>query len=232
MSENYLINKNKNELVRKSFDLVFSSYALPVGAVKLIAYCASQIEEDDTSFDLITVYASDFKEISKVENPYEELKNISNALWKAELRKVDKEGNTLERKRWVTTMKYYDGEGKVSFKFHDDVKPFLLNLKENILEYNRFVLDNVFNKYTPRIYEMLMSSIDQDKTGKHEFTINIHYLRVLLVLENSYPLFSDFRRYVIEPVINELNNTELKNIKYTFIKKGRTYTDIKFSFEL
>ena len=127
MSENYLINKNKNELVRKSFDLVFSSYALPVGAVKLIAYCASQIEEDDTSFDLITVYASDFKEISKVENPYEELKNISNALWKAELRKVDKEGNTLERKRWVTTMKYYDGEGKVSFKFHDDVKPFLLN---------------------------------------------------------------------------------------------------------
>ena len=223
---------NKNEIVKKSHELVNARYILPVGAMKLICFCASLIEANDTSFDTIVVHAKAFQEITKVENPYEELKNIADALFDAELSIVDEKGMYRERKRWVTTMRYYEGEGKAEFKFHDDVKPFLLELKDKAVEYNRNVLDNLFNKYSIRIYELLIQNVEGEPGKHYECVLEIDYLRALLVLDERYTRFTDLRRYVLEPVCAELNSTDLENVEFEIIKTGRIATALKFKYKI
>ncbi|MBE0451516.1 MAG: replication initiation protein [Clostridia bacterium] len=218
-------------LVKKANELINARYILPVAAQKLICYCASKIDDSETDFNEIEITAKELQLLTKVQNPYEELLYIADSIFEAEIHTNFHDLEFRERKRWVTKIKYFDGEGRVVFKFHEDIKPWLLQLKEKYTSYSLNVIENLFNKYSLRIYELIINNkVLVDDTYEAEF--DLEYLKLILILDDKYSQFHDFKRYVLEPVIDELNKTNLRNVRLKTVKKGRSVIGVKFLFEI
>lgn len=76
-----------------------------------------------------------------------------------------------------------------------------------------------------RLYELL-----RIWTGTKEIIeYSLEEIKEYLLLQDKYKVFSDFRKWVIEPAIKELKEKELLDIyNVEYIKTGRKVTSIKF----
>jgi len=123
----------------------------------------------------------------------------------------------------LTRRSYNDGKGKFMIEFHDDVLPYLCEIKSN---YTSFLLENfglLKSEHSLKLYEILC---------RHKFrkkiVISVDDLKNLLGISDKYAVFKDFRRWVIEPAVNEI--TSKTNISVTFktIRDGRKIGAIDF----
>lgn len=218
-----------NDIVKKSNELIESRFILPMSAQKLICYCATKINDENNDFDSVEVFANDLQILRQTQNPYRELKNIANELFEAEIITKNAAGEFKVRKRWVTTLEYFEGEGRIVFKFHPDVKPFLLQIKEKYTEYNIRVIEKLYNKYSLRLYEYLIKH-DPHENNIYVVNVTIEDMKQMFMIEDKYDKFADLRRYVLDPMVEELNLTDIKNVEYCVIKKGRKADSITFKF--
>ncbi|MDK4565592.1 RepB family plasmid replication initiator protein, partial [Kingella kingae] len=84
--------------------------------------------------------------------------------------------------------------------------------------------------YAIRIYELLVAWFGRD--GKYtQNKLQIKELREMLGIEDKYSQFGDFRNYVINPAIQQINENTDFIVSVDFIKKKRSYEWIEFNFE-
>lgn len=115
--------------------------------------------------------------------------------------------------------------------FHEKVIPLLSDLRAS---FTQFLLSDVaeFNSiYSYRIYQLFMQYLSK-ATGKGWTQIDFYDLRYMLMLLDKYSLTADFKKRVIDPAINEINEKSPLKAKYELIKKGRKFVAVKFIFEL
>ncbi|BDD07461.1 replication initiation protein [Aureibacter tunicatorum] len=118
------------------------------------------------------------------------------------------------------------GVSYISIKFSDDVREFLLDLKDN---YTSYVLNSVYNfknPYSLRIYELCKQYL---KIGKRE--ISVDKLKFLLSIENKHNRWSNFKQNVIDKSCNEINEFSDILISFDEIKTGRKITGLVFYIE-
>ncbi len=107
-------------------------YTLSVQEQRLILWLAVQIEREDEALEERTVSILEMQEIVGGNNGriYEQFESVCDRLLTRmlELRYDDK----LERVKfnWMHEVMYKDGEGRITLRFHDRLKPLLLKLKE------------------------------------------------------------------------------------------------------
>lgn len=221
----------EKKLTTKSNTLINARYELSATEQKFIALCATKIKKDDKVFQDITIHSDELYEIHPIKNPWEELKRISDSIFDKEIFTRSEDGEGYTRRRWVSKADYKAGKGKVSFRFSEDVHAFLLLLNGRFTQYDIKVLDNFKNKYTQRIYELLLQH--KFKAGKVKVVIySIDELRDMLMIDDKYKDWYEFRRNVIENAMKEMKNTELKNLTYETIKEGRRVVKLRFSYEI
>lgn len=80
------------------------------------------------------------------------------------------------------------------------------------------------NRYSQRLYDLLRAWSGSKSTVNY----SIDRLRELMLLENKYKQYPDFRKRVIIPAIEELNSTGYFEISYEENKKGRNIESIDF----
>lgn len=80
------------------------------------------------------------------------------------------------------------------------------------------------NRYSQRLYDLLRAWSGTKETINY----SINKLRELMLLENKYKQYTDFRKRVLIPAIDELNATGYFQIDYCEIKKGRSIESIDF----
>jgi plasmid replication initiation protein len=76
-----------------------------------------------------------------------------------------------------------------------------------------------------RIYELLIQF-----KGSYVKFISVDDLRKILQLEKEYTAFKDFRIYVLDIAVEQINKHTDMKVKYELAKTGRKYTDITFKF--
>ena len=119
---------------------------------------------------------------------------------------------------------YEDGEGFVRARFNDQANQYLLNLTKNFT-YTQFnQLMRVSSAFGYRIYWLLKQYSDFG-----ERTFALAELKNMMMLEDKYPNFSNFRRRVLEPAQKELESTDMR-FTYQAVKRGRSVHKIKFTF--
>ena len=80
------------------------------------------------------------------------------------------------------------------------------------------------NIYSQRFYDLLRAW-----TGTKEFiNYKVEYIRKVLLLENKYKQYTDFRKRVLIPAIEELNSTGYFEITFEEVRKGRSVDSINF----
>lgn len=97
-------------------------------------------------------------------------------------------------------------------------------LKEGYTPVNLNIWLTLKNSYAQRFYELLRLW----SSSKDSINYKVSELRELLILENKYPKYSELRKRVLIPAIDELNSTGYFEISYEENKKGRNIESIDF----
>ena len=224
-TRNYVVQAN---------NLIGGKQALKLNSAKLIRAAIMQIVPEDAELKPYIITIKDLAELLGVpaSNIYRDIEEITDDIIKNPVYvREEKAGKTIRfiKMPWVTRCEYKADAG-VALKLNEDLKPFLLNLKEH---YTQYTLDSVLamkSVYAIRIYELIQSKIMSRMLPKDgtEIAISVQEIRECCDCEDRYPAFANFRDKVIDKAVNEINRVTLYRVGYSYTKKGRAVVGIVF----
>lgn len=129
---------------------------------------------------------------------------------------------------WLAKAQTNKGSGIAHIRLDEDLVPYLFNLQERFTAYRLLYIAKMKSQFSPRMYEILRSYAWQKKV-----TIDLEVLKKVLMVESvkSYQNFKDFRKWVLEPAISEINEFTDLQVSYNTVTKGRKVIKIAFSIK-
>jgi plasmid replication initiation protein len=117
-----------------------------------------------------------------------------------------------------------------AIKLNSDMKPYLLNLRQN---YTQYTLDNILSMksiYGVRIFELLNEKIKLRTLPRKgmDIEMSLQYIRECCDCENKYERFSQLKTRVIDRAVEEINRVTSYKVSYDYIKTGKAVTGINF----
>lgn len=217
---------DKEFLVKKSnYFIMNSSYDLSVEEQKIILTLASMVKVEDEEFKRYKFNIAEFMNLIGVKNKqkYTQIPRITKQLMK-KVFEIE-EGDMLIQIAWLSSVVYKKGRGYVELEFSPRLKPYMLELNSKFTQYKLGNILMMKSKYSSRIYEFLKCN-EFKKQKMVEFSLD--ELRQLLKAENTYLLYADFKRYVLNAAQKEINALTDISVEFEEIKKGRKIDKIKF----
>ena len=220
--------------VYKSNALIEAQYRLSVVEQRIMLACMSQVRRDQPITDnkLYSVSAVEIATMSdtSTKQAYRELEKAALRLKRREVRLIE-EPNGQGRKRkvmltgWVQTIIYIEEEGRVELRLTKDMLPYLTQLSTQFTKYALADVAQMTSVHAIRLYELLCQWRD---VGQRE--VSIEWLREAFQLEGRYPAIKDFKRWVIQPAIEQINAHSPLWVKWDQRKTGRRVSHLVFSF--
>ena len=209
-----------NDLVQKA------RFQLSLQEQKTILFMISKLKPETIDFEhqnfsiieFCKVCGIDYDNGKNYKNVKDTIKSLADkSIWL----KLDKDSETLIR--WINKATINKKSGFIKIKLDDDMKPFLLQLQQNFTSYELLYTLAMRSQYSVRLYELFKS---HEWRGRCKFDID--ELKKVLFAEN-YKRFPDFKRYVLDIAIREINDFTDIAIDYDIIKVGRRYGGIEFN---
>jgi plasmid replication initiation protein len=223
--------KDKGTLVVRHNRLIESKHFLTLSERRFLFWIISRIQWNDEELKTHTITVQEWEKLVGLEptkNTYNEVYKMADSLTQRNVKIKDRDGNGwLDFTPWFHRIRYKQNEGKIEAILHPDLKPFLLQLKE---QYTAIALEYALllrGGYSYRIYDLLKQ---YQSVGSR--TILLSDLREMLeIKKQEYPLYADFRKRVLEAAQKEINAKT--DISFTFqpIKEGRKITAIFFEIQ-
>ena len=226
----------KNGLVVKDNALINASYNLELTEQRLIMLAIINARESGqgiTADSKLEIHASDYAKLFNVsiDASYKALREAVNNLFNrqfsytAEYKRTGKTG--IVRSRWVSRIFYVDDLALLEITFAPDVVPLVTRLEEHFTSYQAKQVAHLTSKYATRLYELLIAWREVGKTPQIELSEFRHKLGVE---DNEYKDMHNFKKRVLEPSIQQINEHTDINVTYEQHKKGRLISG--FSFRL
>lgn len=230
----------KKDLVKKSNSLTEASYFLTVAEYRILQMVFSSLTDCEVNPELFrnvrfTIKAIDYMNLYGVERnaAYEALREASERLFNRffsydELVNEDLLLYERIKSRWVTKIGYQEKQASISLFLSDDVLSMIGNLKEQFTYFNLNEISNLTSIYAVRIYEMLMQWRKRQAVPE----ISLENLRLRLgISDDEYPRIYDFKKYVLDIAIKQINENTSIIADYEQQKEGRKITGFRFKFE-
>lgn len=212
-----------NEFIQKArFDLTLTQQ-------KLILYAISKINKSSENFEKIQINLKEFQDICNVtHNNYtglkQDLTDINKKCWWVT---VKDENNRVADclVQWFSFVKVYKDTSIIELEFHQILKPYLLELSDRF--YTSYELQNVLSfksAYSIRLYELFKSL-----SNNESWFFTVDSLKEYLNCQEKYAVFKDFRKWVLDPSLKEINHYSDLVITYKTEKNGRKISRVIFS---
>lgn len=206
---------------------------------RLILYLSPMVRADVERYPskverIFTVNALDFAEHYKINktNVYRLLSDaadtiLTKAFWFWDFEKNQKNPNR-RGSSWLDNCVYRNAEGCIDIRLSSLVVE-MLTVFDKHNPFTKYKRDWVVHlgRYGIDLFEIMMSTAYR---REHSATHTVDYLREKFGCVEKYPLFSDFRRYVLDPAIKEIEQSAPYKIVYTPIKEGRIIKSVTFDF--
>ena len=187
----------------------------------------AQLDRDADSFSLQSVPIRKVSSETNESDLYRRIDNITDRLLDRviEIRAQDEQGREEKFVKYnvFSRCQYERGSGVVKAKFTEDMRPFLLRLKEKFTLYLITVFLRLRSKYSTQIYELLKM-----RQGLRRYRISVEEFRRTLALEEKYPRFSSLKRRVIEQARTELKEKADIYFTYSVLRDGNAPCAIDF----
>ena len=197
---------------------------------KVIAFGIGQIARDDTDFMRHTISIADFAELtgSTSGRIYAQMSDVTKRLMQAIIEIRENEGDRIRKTfQWLTECDYNDKQGSITFKFHERLKPYLLELKSRFTQIRLEQFYQFRSGYTIRFYERIEMMRGQNQMT---FQLPLTELRDWLgITPEAYTKFGLFRAYVLDIAQRELDLKSDWSFSYAQMKTGRKVTGIEFT---
>ena len=222
-----LTTVNQKATVKQSNNLTVARYALSLNEQRLMYAICSQIDKNANEFEKIRFPIDDLAELCNIhgKRKYEDIRKISIKLLKRIVAIPTADGGEYVT-HWLQSQRYYPSDTSIEFKIDSDLKGELLQLKKAYVNTPVSMLTSFKKKYSSRMYLILKKMI---KVGDFEYRLD--FFRDAFQLADTYNKFSNIKNGVIEPALQELNETSDLDIEHDYIKEGRFYTKIHFTIK-
>ena len=227
----------KNGLVVKDNALINASYNLELTEQRLIMLAIMNARESGhgiTADSKLEIHASDYAKLFNVsiDASYKALREAVNNLFNrqfsytAEYKKTGKVG--IVRSRWVSRIFYVDDLALLEITFAPDVVPLITRLEEHFTSYQAKQVAHLTSKYATRLYELLISWREVGKVPQIEIG---EFRNRLGLLDDEYTAMHNFKKRVLEPSIQQINEHTDITVTYEQHKKGRVISGFSFRFK-
>lgn len=139
--------------------------------------------------------------------------------------------------QWLSEAEYNNNNETMTFTVHENLRPYVMELQNQFQFFSISDISRLQGKYSLRIFEISVSySGFAGKNGNAKncwfWEMSIKELRERFMVLNEYPRTGDFRTYVIDRPIQEINSADLGiRIVPEYQRKGRRLLGIRFNCE-
>ena len=224
------------ELIVKDNALINASYNLDLVEQRLILLAIMEARESGKGInanDPLTVHAESYINQFGVHRntAYQALKDACDDLFARQFsyQSLSEKGNVINHKsRWVSEVAYIDNEAVVRLIFAPAIVPLITRLEEQFTKYEIQQISNLTSAYAVRLYEILIA---WRSTGKTPLITIYDFRQKIGVLETEYKRMYDFKKYVLDIALKQVNEHTDINVKVEQHKTGRSITGFSFSFK-
>lgn len=225
-----------SELVVKDNALIEASYTLGLAEQRLILLAIIEARETGEGIDhtsLLRIHAYSYADQFGIDknNAYEVIKDASKGLFDRYVTYHDKNPkNGADRSfhcRWVDKIGYEKANGTVYMRFTSDVVPLITRLEEQFTSYELEQVANLDSGYAIRLYELIIQWRSIGKTPKFELQ---NFRRQLGIEPSQYKTMSNFKKFVLDFAVKQINTYTDITVKYDQHKEGRSI--VGFTFKL
>lgn len=188
-------------------NLVKGKQAMTVKEAKLLRLIITQVVKEDKDFKTFQIKITELADFMGIapDNLYRDVPVMCKKL----LRQVVeiKTGNSPKDRwkmfQWVNRAEY-DGDGTITFRLSDDLKPYILNLSEYYTQYQLKEVLSLSSFYAIRLYELLKCESGL-KCDKNSFEFSIEELREFFECKTKYKQNRDFINKTVKIATEEIN---------------------------
>lgn len=226
----------KTELVVKDNALINASYNLDLVEQRLILLAIVEARESGKGInanDPLTVHAESYINQFGVHRntAYQALKDACDDLFARQFsyQSLSEKGNVVNHKsRWVSEVAYIDNEAIVQLIFSPAIVPLITRLEEQFTKYEIQQISNLSSAYAVRLYEILIA---WRSSGSTPIIPLIEFRKKIGVLDSEYKRMYDFKKYVLDIAIKQINEHTDITVKVEQHKTGRSITGFSFNFK-
>ena len=226
------------ELVVKDNALIQASYTLDLVEQRLMLLAIMEARETGKGIapdSLLQIHAHSYAEHFNVnkETAYTVMKDASKGLFDRYVTYHDKNPKTGKDRsfhcRWVDKIGYEKDTGIVYLRFTHDVVPLITRLEQQFTSYDIEQISSLNSGYAIRLYELLIQWRSVGKTPMFDLQ---QFRQQLGVEEIKYSRMSDFKKYVLDFAVQQINEHTDITVKYDQHKQGRIITGFTFNFKV
>ena len=226
------------ELVVKDNALIQASYTLDLVEQRLMLLAIMEARETGKGIapdSLLQIHAHSYAEHFDVnkETAYTVMKDASKGLFDRYVTYHDKNPKTGKDRsfhcRWVDKIGYEKDTGIVYLRFTHDVVPLITRLEQQFTSYDIEQISSLNSGYAIRLYELLIQWRSVGKTPVFDLQ---QFRQQLGVEEIKYSRMSDFKKYVLDFAVQQINEHTDITVKYDQHKQGRIITGFTFNFKV
>jgi plasmid replication initiation protein len=226
---------NEN-VVAKSNRLVEASYRMSLVEQQMILFAICRAREEQKGLSSTTWLTLDSKAFAAVygtdpKNAYRQLAEAAATLYDRSITMYDDIGDPRRiETRWIQAKAKIDARGHVQLKFADDVIPYLTRLETEFTMYRLEKIGKLSSAYAVRLYEMLLQYMNT-KSKSREFAI-VDLKKTLGLSELEYPRILDFKKWVVDVAVKQINAHTDLTTSYTQQRTGRSISHLTFTIKL
>lgn len=226
----------KTELIVKDNALINASYNLDLVEQRLILLAIVEARESGKGInanDPLTVHAESYINQFNVHRntAYQALKDACDDLFARQFsyQSLSEKGNVINHKsRWVSEVAYIDNEAVVRLIFSPAIVPLITKLEEQFTKYEMQQISNLTSAYAVRLYEILIA---WRSTGKTPLINLSNFRKKIGVLETEYKRMYDFKKYVLDIALKQVNEHTDITVNVEQHKVGRSIIGFSFNFK-
>ena len=216
MSELHITDPRERKVTKANELIQKSRFSLSAQQQKIVLFLISQINPWDEDFKVYKFSIAEFSRVCGISRlggkDYAEMKAAikeiaDKSLWV----RLDNGKETLLR--WIEKPYIDEGKGTVEIRLDKDMKPYLLQLRENFTDYELVYTLRFRSKYSIRLYE-LVRSVHYHDMERVCCRFSVSQLKELLD--------------VLKTAVNEVNLYSDRDVEYTELKQGRKVMGLEF----
>ena len=137
-------------------------------------------------------------------------------------------GVAVIRSRWVSQIAYIESAASVELILAAAVVPLITRLEKHFTSYELEQVKDLSTAYSVRLYEILIAWRSTSKTPVISLT---EFRQQLGVLPEEYPRMFDFKKYVLDSALKQINAHTDIQVTYEQHKTGRRITGLSFTLK-
>jgi len=215
-----------NELARAQYDM-------GIVALRLVMMLAEKVDYNDKELTSHCFKVADYAEQLGLRNKggsaYAQLVEVCDQLLKT-LVQTNRSFNEQVKFQVMRLAIYRRGEGEIELQFHEEMKPFLLSLREYFARIPLEVFFRIKGAYAARMYLVCKSWDPSDKRNRCPgWTWTVEQLRQWLALKpKEYAHTPHLKSAILDRAKKELDEVADVSFQYTTNKEGKSIVGWNF----